>query len=616
MLVVFAAFSANAKALETPLAGDWSVAGVDSKGAYTGAARVSRLEDGRYTIQLSLKYGQSATGKAFFVGAASSTNAATALAGERGEPNGIIGALDAKPKNAVAARYRLSDDGTMLDGRFGPYRERLTRTLAPTVRIVIFHTNDVHGQLLPLKTANGVRGGYAALVAKLRKERAAALAEGASVLTLDAGDIYAGTPEGDETHGIVDVDCMKLAGYDAMALGNHEFDQSVPLVKELVARAAFPVLSANLIDEGTKKLPAWPNLAASARFNVGGVKVCVVGLVTNMLKQVTTNAGSAGVNVEAELVAARRELAANADAQVNILLTHVGTEVDNALAAALEGKLAVIVGGHDHQVNQSPKRSPDADGALVVQAGKSGQWLGRIELEVDRASGKVISVSGGLLPVSPTDGEAADVAAAIEQGAGEITAKMETVLGSLSKPLPRKGQGSTPLGNFLTDAMRAHAHSDVAVYNKTGIRNELAKGEVRLRNVFEVVPFADHCVVLTLRGVHLLELLEGSVAPTIGSPPALEISGVVVTYDPKRPPGSRVRSAKVNGVPLDPEKSYRVVTSKFLSEGGDGHVAFTKGTDFADEGGTLMDALKLPFKGNLVKVPATEARWVSTGNAP
>lgn len=603
-LVVFA-FSTQARAFETPLAGDWQLAGADAKGKYTGTATVALQDDGHYSISFTLAYGNKTSGKAFFVGDASGVQ----LTGQRGDPNGIVGALSNAPKNAVAARYRLSDDGKSLVGDFGAFHETLTRTLGATVKIVILHTNDVHGQVLPLKTQNGSRGGYAALVARLRKERAAALASGASVLTLDAGDIYAGTPEGDETHGVVDLDAMGLAGYDAMALGNHEFDQTVSTVKDLVESAPFPVLSANLIDTTTQKRPGWKNLSGSIRLNVAGVKVCIVGLLTSTLKQVTTAEGSAGVDATLEEPAARKELAANADSQVNIFVTHVGSEGDEQLAQALKEKIAVIVGGHTHEAITSPQRWPQDSGALVVQAGKSGQWLGRVDLEVDRATGKVVSVSGKLIPVSPSEGEAADVAAIIKKDSGDVTAQYDSVLGTLSKALPRKGSGSTPFGDFLTDAMAKHAHVPIAIYNKTGVRGDLLKGPVHLRDLYQCAPFADHNVVLTLKGSDLLAVLEGSLDPQIGSPPALEVSGLTVKYDQSQPGGHRVKSVSVGNAPLDPAKSYRVVTGKFLSEGGDGHVAFKKATDLADEGGSLLDALRGMFHGNAVN-PATPARWV------
>ncbi len=607
-LALVVSFAAKASALETALQGDWKVAGTDASGDYTGTATIARSDDGHYTIGLTLDRKGGTSSKAYFLG----TSSGTALDGDRGEPNGITGALSGAPKNSVPAHYALSDDGTTLTGKFGAGHETLTRTLGGTAKIVILHTNDVHGQVLPLKTATGqVRGGYAALVARLRKERAAALASGADVLTLDAGDVYAGTPEGDETHGIVDVDAMNLVGFDAMAVGNHEFDQGVPVVKDLCARAKFPVLSANLIDTNTNKLPAWQNLSASTRLNVSGVKVCIIGLLTSSLKQVTTTEGSAGVDALDEATAARRELDANTDAQVTILVDHVGSQGDQQLAQAFGERVAAIVGGHDHLAIQNPQRFPAGKGALVAQAGKSGQWLGRIDIEVDRATGKVVSVSGQLFPVSPSEGEAADIAASIKTDSGAVTAEYDAKVGALTAALPRSGSGSTPLGDFLTDALRNHAKVDAALYNKTGIRGELPKGDVHLRDVYQVAPFADHNIIMTLKGSDLLAVLEGSLAPQIGSPPALEVSGILVHYDSSRPAGHRVLSVTVGGKTLDPKGSYKIVTTKFLSEGGDGHTAFTKGTNMTDEGVTLFDSLKSVFHGQTIQVGKAEARWIS-----
>jgi 5'-nucleotidase len=385
-------------------------------------------------------------------------------------------------------------------------------------------------------------------------------------------------------------------------------------VQKLVESAAFPVLSANLIDSSTKKMPAWKNLSASTFFNVNGVKVRVIGLLTSTLKQVTTTEGSAGVDVTDEEEAARRELDANSDAGVNILLTHIGQQDDIQLASDLHDKVALVVGGHTHDAIQNPNRYPDDNGAMVVQAGKSGQWLGRVDIEIDRASGAVTSITGKLIAISPADGQADDVAALITKDAGSITSEMDAKLGSLPKALSRSGPGSTGLGDFLTDAMRAHAKADVAFYNKTGVRGDLQKGDVHLRDIYQVVPFSDDDTVLTLKGSDLLAVLEGALAPKIGASPALEMSGAVVKYDPHGAAGHKVKSVTVGGQPLDPHKSYKVVTTKFLSEGGDGHTAFTKGTDLTDDGVTPMDVLKARFHGGVLNPGQLDQRWIVNGN--
>src|SRR5581483_5998668 len=116
-------------------------------------------------------------------------------------------------------------------------------------------------------------------------------------------------------------------------------------------------------------------------------------------------------------------------------------------------------------------------------------------------------------PVSPTEGTADDVSAVIQKDAGDVTAQMDAKLGSLTAALSRSGGGSTGMGNFLVDAMKAHAHADIAIYNKTGIRGDLAKGDVHLRDLYQVAPFADHDITMTLKGSDLLLVLEGSLAP-------------------------------------------------------------------------------------------------------
>lgn len=481
----------------------------------------------------------------------------------------------------------------------------LARAPQAPARIVIFHTNDLHGQVRPLPPRGDLpRGGYAALVARLRHERDAAQRSGAAVLTLDGGDIFTGTPEGDLTDGRLIVDLMALARIDAMTIGNHEFDHGVKVAQDLAVRATFPVLGANVKDQATGAQASW--LRPSVRRDIAGMDVCVIGLLTHDLKQVTTKRASEGVDVEPEEVAVEREIRRNADARLFVLLTHVGVGEDERLARRFRGRLAAIVGGHSHTPIERPRRVPEGlGGVLVVQAGSQGRWIGRAELEVERESGRVEKAEGRLIPVRPEDGEAEDVSRALEEGSREVARIMDVKVGELAFPLRRvRGGRSSGLGNLICDVMREHAGADVAITNKTGIRADLEAGTVQLRHLHQVSPFGNTVVCMTLSGEELQALIEHSLRPRA----MLEVSGLTVRYDSKRPAGKRVIEVLVGGKPLEPGRSYRVATNSFLAEGGDDHVVFRRGRERTDDGTTVLELTRRAFDGRKVAPGSPEAR--------
>ncbi len=267
------------------------------------------------------------------------------------------------------------------------------------------------------------------------------------------------------------------------------------------------------------------------------------------------------------------------------------------------------MGGHTHTAITSPTRVGQ-EGPLVVQAGKQGAYLGRVDLEVDRKTGAVKSVSGKLIPIQSGADDAPDVAKLLADEAGSITQEENAAVSTLGTPgLTRKGASST-LGDLICDCMRDHAHADLAFQNKTGLRVDMAPGTVRERDIYQVMPFDDEDVVMQLTGKEVTAVLEKSLAPDIGPIPALEVSGLVLHYDASQPAGHRVVSVEVGGAPLDPKKTYSVVTSTFLSEGGDGHTAFA-GHTTTDDHATVKTLLDAYFKAHSKVTPQADQRQVS-----
>lgn len=449
--------------------------------------------------------------------------------------------------------------------------------LAP-IRVVILHTSDMHGQARPLaaRWLDPVRkplvGGLPALAAHIKRVRAEETARGARVLVVDTGDFFQGTPEGDLPKGRLVVDAMNAIGYDAACLGNHDFDQGPEVTAELARRARFPFLGANVLDRATGRNPPW--LKSSLRFP--DLKLEVLCLTTSEMRKVSLPRARRGLRFEREeTVLERHGWSRAANGYARVLLAHVGTAREPQLARV--ARIDALLGGHSHA-----RAATFVAGVPYLRSGSNASYVGRLELTIDPERGRVLSSSMRLDLVRPSEGEDPAVTAVLDRYAPEIDRVMNTVVGEFAVDLSRNHPGrSSPLGSYLCDLMREATKADVALHNRAGIRADIFTGPVRLRDVYQVSPFRNTLVTMTLRGSDLLALLARSVTePRL----LLEVSGLEMEYD-----GDKVLWVKVGGQPLDPDRDYRVVTNSFLANAGDGQVAFRRGRDVRDTRLSLLD---------------------------
>jgi 2',3'-cyclic-nucleotide 2'-phosphodiesterase (5'-nucleotidase family) len=445
------------------------------------------------------------------------------------------------------------------------------------VRVVILHTNDIHGAAHPQraawldKDAKPLVGGLAAVARHIKRVRAEEKAKGAAVLVVDCGDFFQGTPEGDLTKGRLVIEAMNAIGYDALCLGNHDFDLGPKTTQELAALAQFPFLCANVRLKGTRDPPSW--LVAAVDFP--DLRLEFLGLITSDMPNVTVEKAREGLEFDGEEEALKRHgWDRPAEGRARVLLTHVGYEREAELAKAFP--IDALLGGHSHS-----RRFEKIGAVAYLQSGDRAAHVGRLDLLIDGATGRVIESSVKLEVVRVSDGEDAAVKRIIEKYAPEIDRVMNEVVGELAVDLPKDAPGrSSPLGSYLCDLMREATGAEVALHNRTGIRASMAKGKVRLRDVYQVSPFKNTLVTLRMRGSDLRGMLERSIAePRL----LLEASGLELVYEK----GAIVELA-VGGAPLDPAKEYVVVTNSFLAKGGDGHAGFTRGREVKD---TLLDLM-------------------------
>ncbi|MEK7865989.1 MAG: bifunctional UDP-sugar hydrolase/5'-nucleotidase, partial [Planctomycetota bacterium] len=444
--------------------------------------------------------------------------------------------------------------------------------------MVVIHTNDLHGQVLPRKNGLGeVVGGFSAIAARVRRERAEAERAGDGFLLLDAGDFFQGTPEGDLTHGVLPLEVMNSLRYDAIEVGNHEFDQGQENLRALAAKSASPFLCANLYEEATGKRPEYvrPFVVVEAR----GVRIGIVGLLTSGLKQVCLEKNTVGlvVRTEAEALVAAAAEARAAGAEVVVALTHCGYDVEQVLAAKVPD-VPVIFGGHSHTSLPEGWREPST-GVLVCQNGGGGLSLTRAVLEFDSATHELLGAWAGHVIARDADGRDAEADAIQARYAPEIEKVMSEPVCEVSAAFTREGEGSSTLGNLVCDAMREAAGADIALHNRTGIRADLPAGTARLREMYQLSPFGNTIVTMELTGAEVLELVDGMFQePRM----FLETSGLAVDFDRMAPAGKRVVSASVGGEPIRADRAYKVATNNFLARGGDGHEVFTRGRNVRD----------------------------------
>lgn len=460
---------------------------------------------------------------------------------------------------------------------------------APLLPLCILHTNDVHGHITAEKVEGWKKpsGGAAVLAGCVREIRAANLSAGVPTLLLDAGDIFLGTPEGNISKGIAVTEVMNAVGYDAMTVGNHEFDLGVDAGVALVSSARFPTLGANVRIPPGRAPPMI--LRPYAIRECGGLRVGIIGVITELTPAIVMPGRTERIVFEKpqEIVRACIADLRAQGAEFIILLSHCGSTEDRRIAAEVEG-IGVIVGGHGHELLRKPLRVRRT-GTIIVQAGGQGQYLGRVDCRVDPGSGRVARYRDELIPLE--EGRCAPdpaVEEIVKKWSGRAGAKFDEAVAASLSDFAGSDTGEGTLGDLITDSMRAATRADIAFHNNYGIRNPLLKGTVTFRDIYKILPFDNTLYTMTLSGAQVMRLLEQSLALRDG---ILQLSGLRVEYNPKARAGSRVRSVSCGGRELDPGGTYTVTTNSFLSQGGDSYATFLEGRDATNTGILDRDAL-------------------------
>ncbi len=479
-----------------------------------------------------------------------------------------------------------------------------------TYKLRIIHTNDHHARIEPVTGGTPpapVHGG----VSRRKTLIDAVRAEGGNQILLDAGDVFQGTLWFNQYSGLADLEFYNALGYEAMTIGNHEFDRGAQPLADFIKGAKFPVLSANTVTDAST--PIHGLFQPWIIKEIGGQRIGIFGLTTD--ETAILSSPGAGVSFSNYIEAARKAVADLKAQGINkiIALTHIGITFDRELARQVDG-IQVIIGGHSHtpmgpMVNPAdPTRpypeviaSPSGKPVIMATDWEWGRWLGDLTVGFD-ANGDITNVLAGhpvevAASVAPDPGFESRVevlkqplVALRSQQVGEAAVALNGARADVRSK-------ETNLGNLISDAMLSATRSagaQLALMNGGSIRTSIDAGPVTLGEVLEVQPFGNTIVLITLTGAQLREALENGVSQveqTAGRFP--QVGGMKYTWNRGAAPNSRIVSVQVGDgkggyTELDPAGTYRVVTNNFLLTGGDGYSVLTKGTGKVDTG--LIDA--------------------------
>jgi 5'-nucleotidase len=516
-------------------------------------------------------------------------------------------------------------------------------TAAPPapLKLTILHANDVHSRLQMVNAQgsncsaqdaaqNRCFGGVARMAGLFEVQKREALAAGRQVLVLNAGDEFQGSLFYTHYKGTAELETANLIGYDAMAIGNHEFDDGPANFARFLAGARFPVLSAN-VDSSNE-----PSIRGKYRDHVvlerGGVKIAIIGATTEDTPEISSSGPTVRFpRAETVLPAIVERLRGQGVTHV-VLLSHLGLSRDRQVAAAVDG-IDVVVGGHSHtllgngiQGAEGPYpvvvKGPSNRDVPIVQAGSFSRHIGRIDLDFD-AAGNVLSAAGNTIPVVQSIVPNAAIQAAVDRlDAPLVQVRNQPVgTGAVTYALDGCRARECALGNLVAEAMLVAtrgAGTTIAVQNGGGLRAGIAEGQITLGNVLATLPFQNNIATLKLRGRDLVAALENGlsqVAENGGRFP--QLAGARLTWALSRPVGSRVISLEVRRpdgsfLPVDPDALYTVATNDFMRRGGDGYVVFRdRAVDPYDFGPGLDDALASYIRANSPVRIAVDGRIVN-----
>ncbi len=510
----------------------------------------------------------------------------------------------------------------------------------PWFSLTILHTNDVHSRILQFnrhgntcsdeefmeKKCFGGVSRRGTIISKIKKEKR-------NVLLLDAGDQFQGTLFFNSYQGKATQTFMNSQGYDAMTLGNHEFDQGSGVLAKFIIGLNFPVIVSNL---DVSESPILQGLIKKSHIlKMGDEKIGIVGYITRETRLISQPGPNVYFNFVKSSVKSEVENLIAKGINKIIALSHAGLEKDKQIAAKIEG-IDVIISGHNHYLLSNSAqnsvgpyplvvKSPSGKPVLIVTALAWGKYLGHLDLRFD-SRGVAHHWQGDTILLKQSIPRDSMTLTKVMKMNQKLNLVREEIVGETAVML----QGDRKicrfhecnLGILIADALLWETRkrdTQIALINSGGIRASIPRGKVHRGQILEVLPFNDTVSTFKLKGAYLQQVLEYSVAKAAntrkdGPGAFLQVAGIKFRWNPALPKGKRVVKVEIldpqGGLtPLEDEKIYNLAASAFLRRGGDGYkILLEKAIKPYDHGRVIADVVNDYFHLNSPVSPQVEGR--------
>ncbi|WGE88330.1 bifunctional UDP-sugar hydrolase/5'-nucleotidase UshA [Actinobacillus equuli subsp. haemolyticus] len=507
-----------------------------------------------------------------------------------------------------------------------------------TYTFTLLHTNDIHGHFWHNDKGEYGLAAQKTLVDRIKKE---VEAKGGSTIILNAGDINTGVPESDMQNARPDYEGLNAIGYEAMVLGNHEFDFPLQVLSMQEKWVNFPLISANVINKRTQKELTKPYVMLDKQ----GLKVAVVGLTTEDTGKLGNPDVTENVIFKDPIKTAKETLAEinkTEKPDVRIALTHMGWYLDGkhgsnapgdvTMARTLDkGAFDIIIGGHTHdtvcfdekgqfRAKYTPGESCQPDfqnGTWIMQAGEWGKYVGRADFEFK--NGKTTLVKYELIPINlkktikKEDGKKeyqlyqpeikADQALFDhlkkyqDEGDKLLSVEVGEVKGLLDGKREHVRFVQTNLGRLITQSQKERVKADIGIMNSGGVRASIEEGKVTYKTLLTVQPFGNMISTVDLKGQELLDFLTTVALKEVDTGAYPQFAGISMTVDRT---AKAISNVKIAGKPFDPNKTYKVSIPDYLTVGGDGYPVMKKHPSYVNTGFIDAEMLKKYFEENKV----------------
>jgi 5'-nucleotidase/UDP-sugar diphosphatase len=504
--------------------------------------------------------------------------------------------------------------------------------------LTILHTNDFHDRFEPItgsdntcapedNQAGECFGGSARLITAIRAERE----KFPNSLLVDGGDQFQGTLFYTQYKGTMTAEFMNLLGYDAMTVGNHEFDDGPEILRAFADAVEFPILMSNADLTGEQSLR--DTIQKSTVVEVAGERIGLIGLTPVDTPELASP--GPGVTFTDPIQAVQAEVdALTADGVDKIVvLSHSGLPVDRRVAEGTTG-VDVIVGGHDNQLLSNVQEGAKGPYPVmvgqtaIVQAYAYGKFLGELHVTFDdagvvtKAEGEPILLDASVTEDQPVLDRIAELAVPLEAIRNEVVGESADAIEG-NRDVCRVMECS--MGNLVADAMLARVADQgvtIALANSGGLRASIDAGEVTKGEVLTVLPFQNTLSTFEVSGQTLIDALENGASQmeeTAGR--FLQVAGLKYSVDPTQEPGSRVSDVEVliggdAWGPIDPAATYLVVSNNYVRQGGDGFAMFVDAANAYDFGPDLADVTSEFIAAHSPYAPYTDGRITVTAPVP